>query len=86
MFVGLNPSKADETEPDNTVKSVGRICRHNGYGGFYMMNCFPYVSTDPEKLRDFGNTAMNDHWLYSVAEKCESVVLRCHQWPILQRH
>jgi hypothetical protein len=74
MFIGLNPSKANETEPDNTIKSVARISLANGYGGFYMMNCFPYVSTDPDKLRDFGNTALNDHWLYQVAEKCKDII------------
>jgi hypothetical protein len=74
MFIGLNPSKANETELDPTIKSVIRISKFNGYGGFYMMNCFPFVSTDPDELRDFGNTALNDHWLYTVASKCQDVV------------
>lgn len=74
MFVGLNPSTANETEPDPTIKSVTRITKHNGYGGFYMMNCFPYVSTDPDKLRDYGNTAVNDNWLYKVAPQCKDIV------------
>lgn len=52
MFIGLNPSKANEDENDPTIRSVERISRHNGYGGFYMMNCFPYVSTNPSKLKD----------------------------------
>lgn len=34
MFIGLNPSTANETENDPTIKSVGRISKNNGYGGF----------------------------------------------------
>jgi len=74
MFIGLNPSTANEQENDPTIKSVGRIAKSNGYGGFYMMNCFPYVSTDPNHLRDFGNTDLNDHWLYKVAAMCQDIV------------
>ena len=74
MFVGLNPSTANETEPDNTIKSVSRISKSNGFGGFYMMNCFPFVSTNPDDLRDFGNTALNDSWLYKVAAICGEIV------------
>lgn len=74
MFVGLNPSTANETEVDNTIKSVIRISKSNGFGGFYMMNCFPYVSTDPDQLRDFGNTALNDHWLYQIGAICKEII------------
>jgi hypothetical protein len=34
---------------DNRVEGIARA---NGYGGFYMTNCWAYVSTDPEKLRE----------------------------------
>lgn len=51
MFVGLNPSTANQSEDDPTIRSVKRISRFNGYGGFYMMNCFPFVTSDPEFLK-----------------------------------
>ena len=38
MFIGLNPSTANETDSDPTIRSCGRIAKANGYGGFYMMN------------------------------------------------
>ena len=50
MFIGLNPSTANEDENDATIRSVERISKSNGYGGFYMMNCFAYISTDPKLL------------------------------------
>jgi len=84
MFIGLNPSTANETESDPTIKSVCRIAKNNGYGGVYMMNCFPYVSTDPNKLRDFGNTALNDHWLYKVSAMCQEIVFAWGSFDVVK--
>lgn len=50
MFIGLNPSTANESDNDPTIKSVIRIAKNNGYGGVYMMNCFPFITPYPEKL------------------------------------
>ncbi len=81
MFVGLNPSTANESEPDNTVKSVMRISKANGYGGFYMMNCFPFVSTNPDALRDYDKTFFQQHQfvlnnikLKEIEAKCKDIV------------
>lgn len=81
MFVGLNPSTANETEPDNTIKSVIRISKANGFGGVYMMNCFPLVSTDPDALRGYDKSIfdqqqfiLNNRRLKDIAEKCSDIV------------
>lgn len=77
MFIGLNPSTANETEPDNTIKRVRRIAESNGFGGFYMMNCFPYVSTDPAKLKDgltLESNTQNVEKLTEVGSKCKETV------------
>jgi len=62
MFIGLNPSTANETDSDPTIRSVGRIAKSNDYGGFYMMNCFPYISTDPKGLNISENININNVW------------------------
>jgi len=50
MFIGLNPSTADERLDDPTVRRcVGFAARWN-YGGIFMCNVFTLVSTDPKKL------------------------------------
>lgn len=49
-FMGINPSTANETEPDNTIKRVISIAKSNGFGGIYMINLFGLVSTDPDLL------------------------------------
>lgn len=84
MFVGLNPSTANETDDDPTIRRVKRFAHDWGFGGVYMMNCFPYISTDPDALKDFGNTAANDHWLYKIAEKCEKIVFAWGSFDIVK--
>lgn len=74
MFIGLNPSTANEATNDPTIRRVIHFAKAWGHGGVYMLNCFPFVSTDPEKLRDYGNTAENDHWLYQCARKSSRIV------------
>lgn len=88
MFIGLNPSTANEDENDPTIRSVERISKHNGYGGFYMMNCWAYVSTDPEKLRDQrwneGVCQWNDDTLTVTKSKCKDVVFAWGSFPIVK--
>lgn len=54
MFIGLNPSKANETSNDPTIRRCINFARSWGYGGMYMCNLFAYISTDPKKLNKSG--------------------------------
>ena len=40
MFIGLNPSKANELKDDPTIRRVRRFAFDWGYGGVYMINYF----------------------------------------------
>ncbi len=93
MFIGLNPSTADEHENDNTIKSVERISRYNGHGGFYMMNCFPIVSTDPSILEGFWASAnsyeqnqdtINRQKLKEIGDKCQAVVFAWGDFKVVK--
>ena len=88
MFIGLNPSTANETENDPTIRSVGRIAKSNGYGGFYMMNCWAFISTDPEKLRDHRFNELicqwNDNMLTTIKAKCKDVVFAWGSFDIVK--
>ncbi len=85
MFIGLNPSTANEQDNDPTIKSVGRISKVNGFGGFYMMNCFPYVSTDPKQLYDCSHSVLNEKWLKETAEKCQEIVFAWGNFEIVKK-
>lgn len=84
-FIGLNPSTADETEPDRTIGRVVNFANSWGFGGVYMMNCFSYVSTDPNELNDFDNTEINDTWLRKIGEKCERVVFAWGTFEVIKK-
>ncbi len=50
MFIGLNPSTADERLNDPTVRRCIGFAEKWGYGGIFMCNVFTLVSSDPKKL------------------------------------
>lgn len=50
MFIGHNPSTADEKEDDPTIRRCINYSRDWGYGGLYMVNLFAYRATDPKDL------------------------------------
>jgi hypothetical protein len=75
MFIGLNPSTANETQPDPTITRVINFARDWGYGGFYMMNLFGIVSSKPEILvTDPDPLGDNDQWLERIAAKCDRII------------
>lgn len=47
---GINPSTAEPYNLDNTLKSVVRIARNNGYDGWIMCNIYPQRATDPNDM------------------------------------
>lgn len=48
--IGLNPSTADETTDDPTIRRCLGFARAWGYGSLLMVNLFAYRSTDPQGL------------------------------------
>jgi len=50
MFVGLNPSTADETEDDPTIRRCIGFAKSWGYSGLLMMNAFAFRATNPKVM------------------------------------
>lgn len=86
MFIGLNPSTANETKNDPTIESVIRLSKFNGYGGFYMMNCWPYIATKPELLDTSAGGELNMVWLKKTAARCQDVVFAWGNFKIVRDH
>lgn len=75
MFIGLNPSTANETQSDPTISRVMDFSKRWGYGGFYMMNLFGIVSSKPEILLTHPDPqGMNEQWLDIIRPKCQRVI------------
>lgn len=86
MFIGLNPSTANATVNDPTILSVMRIATHNGYGGAYMTNCWPYIATEPKLLkRTIFSDLQNDENLMIIKSKCKDIVFAWGAFKIVQQ-
>jgi hypothetical protein len=55
VFIGLNPSTADEQTDDPTLRRCVSLARSWGMSGIVMVNLFAYRSTDPAKLKIVSN-------------------------------
>lgn len=59
ICVGINPSTAAPDDLDNTLKSVERIARFNGYDSFIMFNVYAQRATDPNDMDATLNEALH---------------------------
>lgn len=84
MFIGLNPSTANETKNDATIRRVAGMAKEWGYGGVCMLNCFPFISTNPDDLKDFGNTIENDNYIKHYAQICNEIIFAWGAFPIVK--
>lgn len=51
MFIGLNPSTADETADDPTIRRCVAFAKSWGFGALVMTNLFAFRATDPRAIR-----------------------------------
>lgn len=50
-FIGLNPSTADETADDPTIRRCIGFAKSWGYGGLHMVNLFAFRATAPKVMK-----------------------------------
>lgn len=76
LFVGLNPSTADETTDDPTLIRCMNFAKSWGYGGVCMANLFAYRATDPADMKAAAEPVgtENDRWLKMLAQNAGLVV------------
>lgn len=76
MFIGLNPSTADETNDDPTIRRCIRYTRDWDYSGLCMTNLFAFRATSPDDMKAVDNPIGpdNNRTLIDMAEYAEVVV------------
>ena len=76
MFVGLNPSTADETSDDPTLTRCIKYAKSWGYGGLCMANLFAFRATEPADMKasDDPIGIENNKWLKKLAKDAALVV------------
>lgn len=76
MCIGLNPSTANASKNDATINNLIGILTKLGYGGFYMMNLFAWISSKPDDLLTCPDPlGDNENKLKEVEALCNDVIL-----------
>ncbi len=76
MCIGLNPSNANANKNDPTINNLKTALAILGYGGFYMMNLFAYISSKPEVLLTCEDPlGENESKLKEVEALCDDVIV-----------
>lgn len=78
QWIGLNPSTADETKDDPTIRRCIAFSKAWGYGAMCMTNLFAWRATDPELMKaqasPVGEGMSNDGWLKAIADAAGLIV------------
>ena len=71
MFVGLNPSTADETTDDPTLTRCINYAKSWGFGGVCMANIFAYRATEPNDMKAATDPigSENNDWLKKLSNR-----------------
>lgn len=76
MCIGLNPSTANADSNDATINNLVNILTKLGYGGFYMMNLFAWISSNPNDLLTCEDAlGKNENKLEEVETLCDDVII-----------
>ena len=76
LFIGLNPSTANEESDDPTIRRCVNYAKNWGYGGFMMVNLFAYRTALPSKLKKvkYPVGQNNDKYIVTLSKKADITV------------
>ena len=81
-FVMLNPSRANATDDDNTVRRCIGFAKAWGYDGLDVVNLFAKISTDPRGLKDGDNPTGDPRCLEALLESALGAVRVVVAWGV----
>jgi hypothetical protein len=84
-WIGLNPSIADETHLDPTLRRIRAFSAAWGYNGFIMTNLFALVSADPDRLYAAADPVgpENDQCTLHAVQQTRNVIVA---WGVVGGH
>lgn len=76
VFIGLNPSTADERQDDPTIRRCIDFASRWQFGEFCMLNLFAWRDTKPERMKAVPEPIgpENDRWIEEIAKGAGIVV------------
>jgi hypothetical protein len=93
LFIGINPSTADDDNDDASVRKMTGFTTRWGFSRFLLGNVFPYRATDVKALKQWSceRGVENHSYINSMLAECAFVVpcwgargkIPRHLWPYL---
>lgn len=82
QFIGLNPSTADETTDDPTIRRCIQFAKDWGFGALCMTNIFAFRATDPYAMLQAKDPIGQDNnaWLTAIASQADMIVCAWGAW------
>lgn len=76
MFIGLNPSTADETKDDQTIRKCIGFAKRWGFSALCMTNLFAWRARQPEDMKRVENPSGEDnqHHLLQCASEAGIII------------
>lgn len=88
LFVMLNPSTADASIDDATIRSCIRLSKGLGYGSFEVVNLMAWRATKPDDIPNKPSEAMgpnNPRTIESAVSRCDVVICAWGAHPYAER-
>lgn len=75
-FIGLNPSTADETQNDPTIRRCIGFAKAWGFSGLHMLNLFAFRATNPKVMKAAAEPIgpENDEHIKGITKECLAVI------------
>lgn len=86
MFIGLNPSTADETQDDPTIRRCINFAKAWGYSALCMTNLFAFRATDPRDMKAEAFPIGGHHNDLSLRSLSESAGVVIAAWGVHGTH
>ena len=84
LFIGLNPSTANDIKNDPTIMKLVGFSKSWGFGGLYAGNLFSIVSANPDVLFFESSVeqpnGLNDQAIKQMNKLCSTVLVGWGEW------
>lgn len=77
LFIMLNPSTADASEDDPTIRRCIGFAKREGCGGLRVENLFAFRATDPDEMFRHAHTAVGatDRYIVEAVGACDGPLI-----------
>lgn len=75
LYVGLNPSVGNANREDVTIHKLIRLTKHNGFGGFFIVNLYTKVGQEWNEIKFTGDLVRKDsyRWIKKTLKEVKGV-------------